>query len=365
MDAFIQQNIVYPEYEKSMGIEGTVVVRCDVELDGTLSNFIIESTVEGSVGFDAEAIRVCQKIGKFTPCLRNGKPLAFFTDIQVKFDLNNGDEMEMAIAKLSKKELKEIEKDAKWFCDYLAKTTDAQVAGDEEKYAKLTSKYQKGLDALQAKYPLKSTKNAQFEKLTKPCMEEMFKSMGIVDTDGDGLYTQEEAELTPKELKEIEKDAKDICEMINDIVELQLAGDTIKTEALSKSFEPKMVELQKKYPKGSALEKKLEEFVKPCLEEAKNRFPMVQSQVQEDEKLTSREIKRIKKDAKYMCDMILKIMDAQRSGDEIKSKSLSDEFEKQAGTFQKNYPKGGLKEKELEKLVRPCLEEAMKDALRK
>ena len=175
----------------------------------------------------------------------------------------------------------------------------------------------------------------------------------------------EELELTAKELKEIEKDAKDICEMINGIVELQLAGDTIKTEALSKSFEPKMVELQKKYPKGSALEKKLEEFVKPCLEEAKNRFPMVQSQVQEDEKLTSREIKRIKKDAKYMCDMILKIMDAQRSGDEIKSKSLSDEFEKQAGTFQNNYPKGGLKEKELEKLVRPCLEEAMKDALRK
>lgn len=174
----------------------------------------------------------------------------------------------------------------------------------------------------------------------------------------------EELQLTAKELKEIEKDAKDICEMINDIVELQLAGDTIKTEALSKSFEPKMVELQKKYPKGSALEKKLEEFVKPCLEEAKKRFPMVRSQVQEDEKLTSREIKRIKKDAKYMCDMILKIMDAQRSGDEIKSKSLSDEFEKQAGAFQKNYPKGGLKEKELEKLVRPCLEEAMKDALR-
>ena len=45
LNAFIQQNIVYPEYEKSMGIEGTVVVGCDVELDGTLSNFIIESTL--------------------------------------------------------------------------------------------------------------------------------------------------------------------------------------------------------------------------------------------------------------------------------------------------------------------------------
>ena len=271
MDAFIQQNIVYPEYEKSMGIEGTVVVGCDVELDGTLSNFIIESTVEGSVGFDAEAIRICQKIGKFTPCLRNGKPLAFDTDIYVKFDLNNGDEMEMAIAKLSKKELKEIEKDAKWFCDYLAKTTDAQVAGDEEKYAKLTSKYQKRLDALQAKCPLKSTKNAQFEKLTKPCMEEMFKSMGIVDTDGDGLYTQEEAELTPKELKQIEKDAKYFCSLFNETISAKFNGDTKKVERLKKDLEMKTAALQKKYPKGSKAEKKFEDLVLPCLKEAMNR----------------------------------------------------------------------------------------------
>jgi hypothetical protein len=81
--------------------------------------------------------------------------------------------------------------------------------------------------------------------------------------------------------------------------------------------------------------------------------------------LSKKEMKEIEKDAKYICDMMFKIVDAQRSGDEKKSKSLSDEFEKKAGTFKKNYPKGGLKEKELEKLVKPCLEEAMKDALRK
>lgn len=103
LEEFIQQNIVYPEYEKLKGIEGTVTVYCDVELDGTLSNFRIGSTVEGSVGFDAEAIRVCQKIGKFTPCIRNGKPICYMISIDVTFDLNNGDEMEMAIAKLSKK----------------------------------------------------------------------------------------------------------------------------------------------------------------------------------------------------------------------------------------------------------------------
>jgi TonB family protein len=275
LNAFIQQNIVYPEYEKSMGIEGTVVVGCDVELDGTLSNFRIESTVEGSVGFDAEAIRVCQKLGKFTPCLRNGKPLAFDTDIYVKFDLNNGDEMEMAIAKLSKKELKEIEKDAKWFCDYLAKTTDAQVVGDEEKHAKLTSKYHKELDALEDKYPGKSPKSVQFERLTKPCMDDMFKRMGIVDVDGDGLYTQEEAELTPKELKQIEKDAKVICkimnEMVTDMLKAQKVGDMERIAAIAKEYDPKLSKIYKTYLEGSKAQQRLAEVIKPCLEDAWNR----------------------------------------------------------------------------------------------
>jgi TonB family protein len=276
LEEFIQQNIVYPEYEKSMGIEGTVVVGCDVELDGTLSNFRIESTVEGSVGFDAEAIRVCQKIGKFTPCLRNGKPLAFDTDIYVKFDLNNGDEMEMAIAKLSKKELKEIEKDAKLFCEFIVKTTDAQVAGDEEKYEKLTSKYQKELDALDAKYTLGTTKNAQYKKLTKPCMDDMFKSMGIVDVDGDGLFTQEEAELTAKELKQIEKDAKVFCklmnEMVTDMLKAQKDGDMERKAAIVKEYDPKLYKIYKTYREGSKAQQRLAEVIKPCLEDAMNRL---------------------------------------------------------------------------------------------
>lgn len=275
LNAFIQQNIVYPEYEKSMGIEGTVVVYCDVELDGTLSNFRIGSTVEGSVGFDAEAIRVCQKLGKFTPCMRNGKPLCFIIDIDVKFDLNNGDEMEMAIAKLSNQELKEIEKDAKWFCDFLSKTTESRRVGDEDKLAKLTSKYQKELDVLEDKYPGKSPKSVQFERLCKPCAERTFKSMGIVDTDGDGHYTQEEAELTAKELKEIEKDAKVICKLMNESVtemlKAQKVGDIERIAAIAKENEQKLFKIYKPYREGSKAQQRLEEVIKPCLEDAKNR----------------------------------------------------------------------------------------------
>jgi TonB family protein len=270
LEEFIQKNIVYPEYEKSKGIEGTVSVYCDVELDGTLSNFRIGSTVEGSVGFDAEAIRVCQKIGKFTPCIRNGKPICYMIDIDVTFDLNNGDEMEMAIAKLSK-----------------------------------------------------------------------------------------------KEEKEIEKDAKDLCKMFYDIVELQLAGDTVKVNALRKTYEPKMAELQKKYSMGSVFEKKLEEFVKPCMDEAMKRFPNEQSEVQEEIKLSNREIKGIKKDAEYICDMMSKFVEAERDNDQKRIESLTAEFDDKASYLQKKYPKGSAMEKRLEDLVKPCIEEAMKAAMGK
>ena len=74
-------------------------------------------------------------------------------------------------------------------------------------------------------------------------------------------------QLTENELKEIEKDAKFICEMIKEITDPKLR-DTIKGDALAQSYEPKMAELQKKYPKGSAREKRLVDLINPCLDEA-------------------------------------------------------------------------------------------------
>ena len=276
LEAFIQQNIVYPEYEKSKNIEGIVVVKCDVAIDGTLSNFRVASGVEGGAGLDAEALRVCQKIEKFTPCMRNGKPLAFFTEIYVKFDLHNGDEMEMAIAKLSKKELKEIEKDAKLFCDILSRTTKAQLAGDNEEYSRLSIELEKHENTTAAKYPMHSPQNVQFEKLTKPCMEEMFASMGVVDVDGDGFYTLEEAVLTPKELKQIEKDAKVVCKIMNEMVDEMLKaykeGDKEKLKAIAKEYDEKLNKIFSTYQEGSKALQRFAEVVQPCLEETQNRF---------------------------------------------------------------------------------------------
>jgi hypothetical protein len=66
----------------------------------------------------------------------------------------------------------------------------------------------------------------------------------------------------------VKSDAETICDMMNKMVEAQKSKDQAKIEAVQKEFEPKMDELQKKYPKGSAEEKELEALVKPCIEEA-------------------------------------------------------------------------------------------------
>jgi hypothetical protein len=66
----------------------------------------------------------------------------------------------------------------------------------------------------------------------------------------------------------VKSDAETICDMMNKMVEAQKANDTAKIEALQKEYEPKMDDLQKKYPKGSEEEKELEALVKPCMEEA-------------------------------------------------------------------------------------------------
>lgn len=66
----------------------------------------------------------------------------------------------------------------------------------------------------------------------------------------------------------VESDAKTICDMMNKMVEAQKSKDTAAIEALQKEYEPKMDDLQKKYPKGGPEEKELEALVKPCMEEA-------------------------------------------------------------------------------------------------
>ena len=70
----------------------------------------------------------------------------------------------------------------------------------------------------------------------------------------------------------------------------------------------------------------------------------------------------VKSDAKTICDMMNKMVEAQKANDTAKIEAIQKEYEPQIDDLQKKYPKGSEEEKELEALVKPCMEEAMKAA---
>jgi formylglycine-generating enzyme required for sulfatase activity len=65
----------------------------------------------------------------------------------------------------------------------------------------------------------------------------------------------------------LDSDAKKICEIISQILKAQEDSDLDTILLLQTQFELFMVEIEKKYPKGSEDEKRLEVLIKPCLDE--------------------------------------------------------------------------------------------------
>ena len=84
---FLYNNINYPEFEKSNGIQGTVFVNFVVEKDGTPSSFIITRGIKNGKALDQEALNACSKLGKFIPGKQNGVAQRVFLTIPVKFAL--------------------------------------------------------------------------------------------------------------------------------------------------------------------------------------------------------------------------------------------------------------------------------------
>jgi TonB family protein len=168
----IVDRVVYPEYEKSMNIEGTVFVNFVVEKDGTPTHFKINRGVEGGAGLDSVAINACRALGKFNPGKQAGVPQRVYLTIPIKFSLEDDEGPE----RLSKADLKEIKKDGKYICDMMFKIIDAQRSGDEKKSKKLTDEFEKKAKALQDNYSKGSDKEKELEKLVKPCLEEAMKA---------------------------------------------------------------------------------------------------------------------------------------------------------------------------------------------
>jgi len=83
----LRDSLVYPELEKSKGIEGVVKVRFYVEKDGSVSGAKAISSIANGENLSTAAENAVMKLKKFTPVRQNGKPAVFQMDIPVRFSI--------------------------------------------------------------------------------------------------------------------------------------------------------------------------------------------------------------------------------------------------------------------------------------
>ncbi|MDB5283779.1 MAG: family metallopeptidase [Bacteroidota bacterium] len=83
---FLQQNIKYPKRERNKDIQGKVIVRFVVDIDGSVKDVVVVNSV--SPGLDKEAVRVVKLLPKFKPGTQQGKPVMVYYNLPIKFSLN-------------------------------------------------------------------------------------------------------------------------------------------------------------------------------------------------------------------------------------------------------------------------------------
>jgi len=84
---FIQQEMIYPIKAKEKDIQGVVVLNFVVEKDGSLSNLEILRDIGGGCG--NEAIRIVEKMPKWSAGLHKGEPVLVAFKLPVRFKLKN------------------------------------------------------------------------------------------------------------------------------------------------------------------------------------------------------------------------------------------------------------------------------------
>ena len=84
---FISNNLVYPEDAVEKGIEGKVIVKFVVDIDGVAKDFEIERTSSGEQSLERAALDVCKRFGKFKPAMQKGKPVKSYFSQAIVFQL--------------------------------------------------------------------------------------------------------------------------------------------------------------------------------------------------------------------------------------------------------------------------------------
>ncbi len=86
--AFIKDNLVYPDFEKENGIEGTVYVKFIVTEEGKVMNPEVVRGVNGAPNFNKEVLRIIQQMPNWIPGENNGKKVKVYFTMPFKFRLD-------------------------------------------------------------------------------------------------------------------------------------------------------------------------------------------------------------------------------------------------------------------------------------
>jgi TonB family protein len=83
LDSFISANLQFPEPEKTNGIYGTVLVKIQINEDGSVTKPLIAGSVYPTL--DKEAKRVLSLMPPWQPALIDNKPVGVFMPVKVQF----------------------------------------------------------------------------------------------------------------------------------------------------------------------------------------------------------------------------------------------------------------------------------------
>lgn len=85
LNAYIGQNLVYPQMPKEMGIEGVVPVEFTVRADGSIGTIRITRMIDPDL--EQEAIRLVKNMPAWTPASDNGTPVESTATVKISFSL--------------------------------------------------------------------------------------------------------------------------------------------------------------------------------------------------------------------------------------------------------------------------------------
>src|SRR5262249_43566692 len=85
-DAYLSNNLRYPEAARDAGIEGKVVIQFVVNEEGNISDAVVVRGIGG--GCNEEALRVVKSMPRWKPGKNNGQPVKVKLTLPINFTLN-------------------------------------------------------------------------------------------------------------------------------------------------------------------------------------------------------------------------------------------------------------------------------------